>query len=194
MTIQIGDFCKFNNVWYTILAASKEIPFSPSDYGISSDTKCTACWRGHWCEYEVSAKKFLLQNLHTFCSNNEFPPINGVEVDMTDAVGFHVYRNIELKIPYTGKILLGDDFLKDQSRNLYLDRQWAYDKLVELVFVNGYLVKSKDRSRIGKKIRRIMQQEIGNFDSNLSFSIKNNKLKKIKGNIEAKFRKKAWWV
>lgn len=54
---------------------------------------------------------------------------------------------------FTGKILAGDDFLREYYNHAWFQFPWAYKKLTELIFKNGHLIETIDQSQIASDIR-----------------------------------------
>ena len=64
MTAQVGDRFIYGGDDYSIVAISSPIQFAPSDYGIKPVPRCTACWNGYWCEYQIFEEAIMLKNLY----------------------------------------------------------------------------------------------------------------------------------
>ena len=156
MTAQIGDIYKYRKNEFTIVALSNALHFNPKEYGLEPHVRSTACWRGYWCEYNITDDGLFLQNLYLFNSEGNYPPLNGIEVSPQEFkeydcynfkkkksekvtrplyMGHRVYKNVNMLIPYTGKILLGDGFLQEYYIHMGFQRGWAYQKLIELVLI-----------------------------------------------------------
>lgn len=206
MTAQIGDIYKYQKKEYTIVALSDANPFDPKDFGLEPHAISTACWRGYWCEYEIENDELLLKNQYLFNSDDKYPPINGVEVSppefeeykcnggkkvtMKAHFGHRVYRDINMPISYTGKILMGDGFMQEYYIHLGIQRSWAYKKLIELVFEEGILLECNDLSHIAKAQREAMKKQKENsndpdLDDYLEFA---------GGRFSFDYKDKAWWI
>ena len=177
MTAQIGDIYKYRNQEYTIVAFSSPIWFDPQNFGLEPNMSSTACWRGYWCEYVIGDGVLLLQNLYLYNADNKYPPFYGVEVspqefenyeyytlndgkirkDIRPAhFGHRVYRDVNMLIPYTGKILLGNGFMNEYYIHMGFQQGWAYENLIELSFEKGVLSECNDLSHIAKAQRKII--------------------------------------
>ena len=180
MTAQIGDIYKYKRKEFSIVALSAPIQFEPKDYGLEPHASSTACWRGYWCEYNITDKKLFLQNLYLFNADGKYPPLNGIEVSPQEYqecicysiksekgekvkrpkhMGHRVYENINMPISYTGKILLGDGFMREYYIHMGFQRGWAYRKLVELIFENGVLLECNDLSHLAKEQREAIKKQ-----------------------------------
>jgi len=163
MTAQIGDKFLFNDQQYTVVALSQPIDFHPSQYGITPSHCCTACWRGYRCEYSISAEGIFLEKLFVHTSDEVYPPINGIVPSQKKAhiqyMGHEVYEGLHIRIPYTGKILAGDDFMHEYYIHMGHQRAWAYKTLVEFVFENGKLTEQNDQSGMAAKLREMISRD-----------------------------------
>lgn len=167
MTAQIGDQYKYSNGEYTFVAQSAPIPFHPSEFGIIPMAACTACWSGFWCVYNITEDGIFLEDLYVNSGNEQYPAINGILPECQDGnetftyMGHHRYAGLNIKIPYTGKILVGGDFVHGYYRHMGHQRPWAYKKLLELVFENGKLIQTTDQSKIASSIRKKIRSDEG---------------------------------
>ena len=74
-------------------------------------------------------------------------------------MGHWTYDNVNLMIPYTGKILLRDKFLPEYYIHMGFQQAFAYETLVEFVFENGKLIETIDHSDTVEKMRESMNLE-----------------------------------
>ena len=181
MTAQIGDKYTYENKTFTVVEMSSARLFNPRNFGMEPHSNSSACWRGYWCEYAITDDELLLKNFHMFNRNDDYPPLNGVEVSppeylefegprsnkngaekirILDHCGHRIYRDVNMRIPYTGKILLGADFMREYYVHMGIQSSWAYRQLTELVFVEGLLLESNDLSYIAKAQREAIQDGI----------------------------------
>ena len=174
MTAQIGDIYKYKKKEFTVVALSSVMLFDPKNYGMEPHASSTACWRGYWCEYAIEDDELLLKDLYLYNSDDKYPPLNGVEVSLPEfkeykcqggkkiimkaQFGHRVYMDVNIPIPYTGKILLGDGFMREYYIHMGFQRGWAYKNLIELVFEEGILLECNDLSHIAKAQREAMVQ------------------------------------
>ena len=179
MTAQIGDIYKINDKRYSLVARSGNVVFDPKSYGLEPHARCTACYRGYWCEYTILEEELILQNLFIFNKDEHYPPFNGVEVTPPEFneydcdagkgkrkkvtlpahLGHRVYRDVNLTIPFSGKILLGSDFMQEYYIHMGYQRGWGYKKLIELVFDEGLLMESCDMSAFAEAQREAIKQK-----------------------------------
>lgn len=85
--------------------------------------------------------------------------INGVDVSDMEYMGHRVYQNLNLPMNYTGKILVGNNFINKYYIHMGYQRAWAYKTLIELVFENGKLIEEIDQSEVAKKLRKSFDDE-----------------------------------
>lgn len=195
MTAQIGDRFTFRGNDYSIVAISTPIEFNPIQFGITPSSIFTACWAGYWCEYTISEEGIILKNLYINSRDGNYPAINGVEAEEDKResfqyMGHHLYKNVGIPVKYTGKILVGKDFLREYYIHMGYQRAWAYQTLVEFIFEDGILLDMVDHSSMAENLREEMkkdttkpkpytEQDISRFVKN-SFSL----------DIDVK----AWWM
>lgn len=210
MTAQIGDIYKHKNKEYSIVAMSAPINFYPHDYGLNPQSRCTACWNGYWCEYHIEDDMLLLKNLFMYNSEGNYPPLNGVKIAertyheavcmtlgekkskkimMEDNMGHREYRNVNLPIEYTGKILVGDEFIQEYYIHMGYQRAWAYKKLLEFVFETGKLTKTIDHSDMAEQMRielRDGNKMIDNEQHDIPLFVEKS--------FSLDMKDKAWWI
>ena len=217
MTAQIENRFKFNGDDYSIVAISTPIDFKPQDYGITPLPIFNACWDGYWCEYEITKTEIILKNLYINSHNDEYPEINGISPENDSQnkqnhfqyMGHHLYKNLNIKMNFTGKILIGKGFLKQYYIHMGYQRAWAYEVLEELVFENGMLIRTVDHSEKAKELREELDQKIlereeakHNGTSTKKTSRKkpaeketNESIKKfVTESFSLKMEDKAWWL
>lgn len=179
MTAQIGDVYKYREKEYTIVDMTNPLNFHPKDYGLTPNNCCTACWKGFWCDYNLDGDVLTLENLYMYNDEENYPPINGVEVSpptfieakgysgksnklqtfkMPAFMGHRLYPNVNLEIPYTGHILVGNDFISEYYIHMGYQQGWGYRHLLEFVFEEGLLVDCIDHSHIARHMRHAMKQ------------------------------------
>ena len=220
MTAQVSDKCFYREEKYSIVALSNVIPFDPKNFGLEPVECTTSCHRGYWCEYEINGKRLLLKNLYIY--SLVYPSLNGKVVapeefvesmcyspktkewtkGMTSAhSGHRVYYDVNLPIPYTGKIALGKNFLDKYYVHMGFQQAWAYETLLEMEFEEGLLTKSTDLSRHAKAKRNALEEKRKKekeepCDSNPQNSEKEEFYKEYKWIAESfslDYGIKAWW-
>lgn len=194
MTMQIGDHFRHKRHNYSIVATSNPIQFNPLDYGIKPQECCTACWNGYWCDYQVSNERMMLKDLYIHSEDDYYPEINNVSAkeNRKRFGGHHLYENLNIFMKYTGKVLIGKDFLRGYYlyTNTRDEEPWAYEVLEEFIFDNGKLVKTVDHSEIAKKLR-IEFTELDNIIKRENRSITRSDIREY---FSLEMKDKAWWI
>lgn len=167
MTAQISDSFICGDREYSVIAMSLPLDFSPRRYGLSPFSACTACLKGYWCSYNISESGIVLDKLFIHTLDNKYPEINGVTPSGEDetCLGHRFYKNLDLKINYTGKILIGDEFIQEYYIHMDTQCAWAYKVLIELVFENGKLTEKNDKSHLAAELREMLRKKA---DKNLT--------------------------
>lgn len=154
MTAQIGDKFYYKGNRYEFVSLENEIKFHPRDLGLTPMGCCTCCWRGHWCEYEISPEGLFLQNLFICTMGDNYPDVDGVKVlGEKSVMGCSVYPNLNKKVSYNGKLIVGTDFLREYYIHAGYQRPWAYKTVLEFSFEDGKMVAIKDISSKMQEIR-----------------------------------------
>ena len=136
----------------------------------------------------------MLQNLYINSEDDYYPEINNVSSEKKNKksfkyMGHHLYKNLNIFMEYTGKILIGKGFIREYYIHMGYQRAWAYEVLEEMIFDKGKLIKTVDHSEMAKKIRKELEN-------------KEEKIPKISDNISAfvhesfslEMKDKAWWI
>jgi len=163
MTAQISDRFLILDHEYSEIAFSEPFAFAPREYGLRPGMHSTACWKGYWCVYQVTEDQILVKDLYIHTSDKHYPDINGVSVKKEDGrdfsyMGFHLYENVNIPVAYTGRILVGKDFKIEHYIHMGLQRPWAYETVLELVFDSGKLNQKIDHSCVSADIRAALTE------------------------------------
>lgn len=164
MTAQIGDGFRLKGRGYSLVAISHPLNFDPREYGITPQAACTACWNGFWCVYNVTEDGLFLEDLYINSEGGYYPEIEGVkalseEKGQNTYMGHHLYKGLNIKVPYSGRILVGDEFIRDYYVHMGYQAAWAYEILTELVFEKGALVATNDQSGIAADLREKIDRD-----------------------------------
>lgn len=191
MTAQMGDEFMIQDRSYTMAAASNPIPFTPKEYGIIADACCTDCWRGFWCIYDFFDDELVLRDLYVNSKDRNYPEINGVSVlKESELYEYALYQNLQLRIPYTGNILVGNDFIWAHYVHMGLQRPWAYQSLFELVIEEGILLDVIDHSDLVQNLRNEIEKNPKKFYQNLD----QNVLEYLEKNLSTDKESLTWWL
>ena len=166
MTAQIGNHFKFQGKQYNIVQMSKELEVNFEQYGITPSPCCTACWNGYWCDYDIREEGIFLENLYVHSQDGNYPAIHGVEAyyeadkkKLHRYMGHHLYKGLHLKCDYTGGIVMGRKFLPEHYVHMGYQRAWAYEEVLELIFMKGTLAKVIDHSKAVAEMRSKIKVE-----------------------------------
>lgn len=214
MTAQISDKYFYNGKEYCIVALSKTIGFNPEDYGLEPHTSSSACWRGYWCEYSIEDNHLMLKSLFLYNRDGNYPEFAGKTVipeeyekvlvcrrgeegewiesyeDEPTYFEHRKYEDVDLILPYTGKILLGNGFIQDYYIHMGFQNGWAYEELIELVFEEGLLTENNDYSDIAKQQR----EYIDRTNSDPSHPDVDDIMGFVTNCFSLDYREKTWWL
>jgi hypothetical protein len=155
MTAQISDTVRYGGHDYDLAGINGEGLFEPSQQGLAPFARSTACWRGYFCEYTIEGGVLLLDALHIALTEKDADPADdrtGPRVfDLVPrydvARGYWVYAPVRVPIPFTGGLLLGRTFIRALYVHMGFHPAWKYRQVYEVIFQNGRLRESYDRSR-----------------------------------------------
>ncbi|WP_452223935.1 hypothetical protein [Lacinutrix chionoecetis] len=74
-------------------------------------------------------------------------PINGVLPHTLNSLNDLCYENINLKIPYSGDVLIMNDFIAETCSIIDILRPWHYKKVLKLSFKKGIVINERMLSR-----------------------------------------------
>lgn len=177
MTIQTNDQILFCNEQYNVLSGDEF--FNPYEYGIRQFYGInTAIYKGYLCEYKVKNNQFYLDNLHLSLStyfidknsNKEVlikkatPPLNSVFVKEFDNGPLsHIYENVNLKINYTGHLILAKNYIPPpHDYNMAPRDIYDYERVIKVDMKFGNIINVIDvsyemldmRKKAFKKIKK----------------------------------------
>jgi hypothetical protein len=84
-------------------------------------------------------------------NNEDYKPINGV-MPILDS-GQATYKNINIRVPFTGQIRLAKDFIWELYVHMGYQKPSAFETVIDLKFENGQIVEISDRSKEVAEIR-----------------------------------------
>jgi hypothetical protein len=162
VTAQFSDTVKYRGKDYALAGKNGIGLFDIRDQGLHPHAGCTACWRGFVCEYEVEGRRLLLDSVSTWLEEPA-PKLFGIPArkrqDDREIFGT-VYRRLRQPIPYTGGLLLGDDFIEELYVHMGFHPAWKYREVHELEFEDGELVREADRSAEIAEFRRDLSERV----------------------------------
>ena len=154
MTGQISDTLWYLKEEYKITGVKGEGLFHPEDVGLTPYSTSTACWRGYVASYKIVGKELQLMGL--LINTKEQGEINGIKAEKTSRGHFtYEFPKLKVKIPFSGGILIGKNFIQSMYVHMGFQKPITYEKVIELKFSNGNLLKSED---ISLKIQSICEK------------------------------------
>jgi hypothetical protein len=174
MTAQISDVVVYRGKPHFIAGVNGEGLFDPAQQGVRPIPLSSACWRGYHCTYEITDGSLVLATVNIGFSKEdraaakrgEGPTlfgqvprrytVRGVSPNPTtgDVEGggeswefsdFR-YEGLGEVMPFSGGLLLGDDFVRDLYVHMGFHPAWKFRTVHELLFERGTLVRETDRS------------------------------------------------
>lgn len=139
MSVQEKDPFLWDGKEYIFTAAEDVYSlFDPEKFGLKPESTFTGCWKGFVVYFEVKAKQLYLKHLSVHCEDEHYPAINGVEAGEADGLKFHFYKDINLPLSYSGKIIIGDE-LQDRYEMRCFTGPHSYERTYDLIFEQGVL-------------------------------------------------------
>jgi hypothetical protein len=140
LTGQVSDEVRYNREVYSLVGINGEGLPDPADFGIRTKMASTACWRGYQMFYDCVDSELVLDVM--LANTDEAKPVNGVKPGISkDSFGFnHIYENIGLKTKFTGRILIGRDFVQEMYVHMGFQSAESYRDVLELEVENGNIV------------------------------------------------------
>jgi hypothetical protein len=107
--------------------------------------------------YAISDSHLMLDALSVNLQEEQAPTINGIMAAGSEGqyrFFSHIYKDLKYRIPYTGGLMLGHDFISELYVHMGFHPAWKYKTVFELYFENGRLTGEFDRSERAAEIRR----------------------------------------
>lgn len=145
MSEQIPDILVWNNEKWTFIRAENVYSlFDPKKIGLTPTEWITSCCKGFVIQFSIVNDQLFLDELLVYCKNKKYPPVNGAKAKL-DNMGVGVYRNIGLKLSYSGVITIGKN-LKERFRGRAFTGPCSYEITYELEIKDGILLGSRETS------------------------------------------------
>jgi hypothetical protein len=155
MTGQISDGFRYQDRDFDIAGISDvKSWFWPSQLGLEPVAPCSACWQGFYARFAISDSRLVLDQLHIFLAGKNYSPKNGPSINGVKPKGQgegndwfnNHYLDLGYPLKYTGKLLVGANFIHALYVHMGTQLSWKYEEVHELVFKEGVLVEAYDRS------------------------------------------------
>lgn len=172
MTAQIPERLVYGETQFDIIGVHGDKLFSPEDFGVHTSMMHTACYRGYHSIFRVTQaeRDLRLDHITANCDMGNPIAINGVMPiiparpdDLPDNYYFNptpVYENVNLKIPFTGGLLLGADFLQSHYVHMGFQKPFAFKIVTEMLFEDGNLTDVFDHSEKAVEAREQLEQSL----------------------------------
>lgn len=144
MSQQMTDPFIWNRKEYVFLGADDVYSlFDPNKYDLEPTEPDTSCYKGFIAHFLVKNNQIYISKLEVYCEDGHYPIINNVKPHKKMFDSFWVYKNLNLKLNYTGTIIIGTELSE-----AYIGRAFtgphSYKQTYDLDFVDGLLVSSKE--------------------------------------------------
>jgi hypothetical protein len=165
MTAQVQDGVTYQDEEHSLVGIKGAGLFDPREAGIRCEMMNTACWRGYVAHYAVEDGELRLASLQMqlfgWGSKREPPqpgkqdvvPVLGVLPTEVTEYGYASFGRIGVRVPFTGGLLVGRDFVRELYVHMGFHPAWKYRVVHELAFEDGRLVKEADRTASMAEIR-----------------------------------------
>ena len=164
MTAQMHDRVNLQDTEYSLVGIDGSQLFEPENFGFKPTGTVTNCARGFVCHYILVDNALILNKLQvsyghlgrTKFTHKRCLEINGVSpIFNKDRVAYfnNRYENLDLKMEFTGRILIADGFIDKLYVHMGFHPAWKYLTVYELTFDNGQVRDIQDVSQKMKEIR-----------------------------------------
>ncbi|MHC5738630.1 hypothetical protein [Nostoc sp.] len=166
MTRQVSDGLIYKSQIFCIAGVDGVGLFEPTQHGFSPQLGTTACWRGYCCTYKVIEETLYLKELIISVRLKEklaikhgratrdflgvLPYLRNTPVGHPSAI----YDELNHLVEFTGSLLVANNFIKSLYVHLGFQPAYKYEEVHELMFENGYLMQSINRSEEMADIRQ----------------------------------------
>lgn len=167
MTAQIHDSVEWMGESYQLVGVNGGPMFDLLDHGVETQPTSTANWRGWVAAYAVRDDRLMLHRLDEVGAvvqpGGSPPPVNGVDPVQGAPYRWN-YPDIALEIPFSGKLLIAKDFIRDLYVHMGFHPAWKWEHSWELTFEGGQLMDATDTSEEMKAVREGMAAQGGDPD------------------------------
>ena len=121
----------------------------------------SACWRGFQMGYKIENEELLLDWMLVNADVPSPPSINGIEGRKSSeeySMFSHKYESLNIKTPFTGKFLIGKDFIRNLYVHMGFQKPITYETVLEIFVEDGVITEIKDRSEKIREIRKNAQE------------------------------------
>jgi hypothetical protein len=152
-TSQIPDTFIFEANEYSLIGKTEGDFATPEQFGMSAIMIHTACYRGYYATYELTKDGLFLRNFTLREKDANYLPISGISPVVNAKQLQATYSNLNVIVPFSGKIRLGKDFIQDLYIHMGYQKPTAFKTVLDITLKDGRLVEIKDRSEEMEKKR-----------------------------------------
>jgi hypothetical protein len=146
MTAQIPDKVIFKKNKYSLISMNGGELITPLQFGMIPEMIHTACYRGFHTTYEITSDGLYLRELTMKEKDDKFLPIGGVLPEQERAGFEAVYHDLDVFVPFTGKIRLADGLIPEHCINMGFQSATAFKIVQDITLSGGKVVSVLDRS------------------------------------------------
>lgn len=146
VTAQISDTFLFQGEEYSLIGLHGGELTTPEQFGMAPEMMHTACYRGYYATYELTDEGLYLRRLAINEKNDNYLPIEGVvPVEKNDFEGT-IYRDLHVKVMFTGELRLAKDFIEELYIHMGYQKPTAFKTVFDVTLKEGQVVEIRDRS------------------------------------------------
>lgn len=135
--------------------STSEHLFNPAQFGLRPSAMSTACWKGYNFGVCIDERGLRLEWL--LASQDEgvpWPRIGGIAPSELSQFAEASYRNLDLKLPFTGTVRVGREIDETMPAPLYGLPNYLYKYVVDIEFCDGDLVAIRNLTRHYEEYRK----------------------------------------
>jgi hypothetical protein len=145
MTAQIPDTFLFKDEAYSLIGMTEGNLASPEQFGMQPQMIHTACRRGFFATYEITEKALFLRKLTVKERTGNYQSIGGIKPKHEEYQA--TYHGLSEVIPFTGKIRLAKDFIKELYIHMGYQKPTAFKTVFDITLNEGVVEEIKNRSK-----------------------------------------------
>lgn len=152
MTAQIPDYLNVNREEYRIVGTQGQRLLQLNDFGVIPTESISNCWRGFHMGYTVIDKMLVATRLtvmgQVISVIDDIMPTPGRIYERWGRMCWAdtEWMGLERGVPFTGKLLIGKNFIFDMVAHMGFQKPTSFRKVFELCFNNGCLIDTFDIS------------------------------------------------
>lgn len=166
LTAQIPNTVILKEGKFSITGFTNDGLIRPKNFGINPIMSSTACWRGFTTKYRIDDDlNFVLDELKVKTNHeDEQIQINGISpkspTNKLSRRAFNrVYEQINLRVNYTGFILIGTNFIQELYKHMGFHKSWKFKTVYEIEIDKGKVKSITDLSEKMLEIRNAFKEQ-----------------------------------